>query len=221
MSSEDVAGRLTVVISHRTVWWAVDELVAKLTPTQLRKLKVRAGEHLAAILTTTFLRTAPVAVDTTGDVDLWFDLRDAQELRPNVILPGRATHAAFEVKSLPGHYREFDASIERDKARGVDTIGRSMEGRFQAAKDVVLDARRSLDKARGQLRRKPRDAGTSMNVFLIVHPLDHLTAECLSDYVIGPTWIRWRASTISTRCGCFGHRTTSPCGRASATSGST
>ena len=44
MSSEDVAGRLTAVIWNRRLWWAVDELVEKLTPKQLRKLKVRSGE---------------------------------------------------------------------------------------------------------------------------------------------------------------------------------
>jgi len=181
-----MAGRLTVVIWNRTLWWAVDELVAKLTPKQLRKLKVRAGEHLAAILTTTFLRTAPAEVDTTGDVDLWFDLAYAQVPRPTGMLPTRATHAAFEVKSLPGAFREFDAGIDRDAARGVDPIGRSMEGRVRAAKDVLRDARQSLDDARNQLLRKPRGEGTSMNVFLVVHPLDYLTAECLSDFVIGP-----------------------------------
>jgi hypothetical protein len=74
MSNEGAAGRLSVVIWNRTLWWAVDELVEKLTLKQLGKLKIRSGEHLAAILTTTFLRTAPAEVDTRGGVDLWFDL---------------------------------------------------------------------------------------------------------------------------------------------------
>jgi hypothetical protein len=30
MSSEDEAGRLTVVIWNRTLWWAADELIEKL-----------------------------------------------------------------------------------------------------------------------------------------------------------------------------------------------
>lgn len=156
MSSQDAAGRLTVVVWNRTLWWAVDELVEKLTTNQLRTLKVRSGEHLAAILTTTFLRTAPIEVDTMGDVDLWFDLAEAQEPRPVGLLPARATHAAFEVKSLPGGYREFDAAIDRDAARGVDTIGRSMEGMMRAAKDVLRDARRSPMPCRSPLRRHPR-----------------------------------------------------------------
>lgn len=186
MSSANDAGRLTVVTWNRTLWWAVDELVEKLTPKQLSSLRVRAGEHLASILTTTFLRTAPANVDTAGDVDLWFDLAGAQEPRPEELAAGRATSAAFEVKSLPGGFREFDAGIDRDKARGIDPIGRSIEGMVRPAKDVLHGARPSLDAARNQLLRKPRGEGTSMNIFLIVHPLDYLTAECLRDVVIGP-----------------------------------
>ena len=186
MPSEDSAGRLSVVIWNRTLWWAVDELVEKLTPKQLHKLKVRSGEHLAAILTTTFLRTAPAEVDTMGDVDLWFDLAEAHEPRPVGLLPVRATHAAFEVKSLPGGYREFDAASDRDAARGVNPIGRSMEGMMRAAKDVLREARPSLEDARNQLLSKPRGEGTSLNVFLVVHLLDYLTAECFKDVVIGP-----------------------------------
>jgi hypothetical protein len=59
MASGDAAGRLTIGKWHRTLRWAVDELVDKLAPEQLRKLNIRAGEHLAAILTTAFLGTAP------------------------------------------------------------------------------------------------------------------------------------------------------------------
>ena len=70
MFTEDAAGRQTIGIWYRTAWWAIDELVAKLPPEQLRKLRVRAGEHLTAILTTTLLRTAPTEVDTEGGVDL-------------------------------------------------------------------------------------------------------------------------------------------------------
>jgi hypothetical protein len=61
--TEDAAGRLTIGIWHRTLQWAVDELAKKLAPEQLRKLDLRAGEHLAAILTTAFLLTAPTKVD--------------------------------------------------------------------------------------------------------------------------------------------------------------
>jgi len=186
MAIEDAAGRLTIVVWNRTLWWAVDELVEKLPPEQLNKLKVRSGEHLAAILTTTFLGTVPTEVDTIGGVDLWFDLADARRARAGRILPARTTQAAFEVRSLSGAFRKFDADINRDAARGLDPVGRSIEGQVWSANDVLLAARGRLDDARRQLVRKPHSDGTSMNVFLVVHPLDYITAECLSDYVIGP-----------------------------------
>jgi hypothetical protein len=49
-----IGGRL-VGIWHRTLVWAVDAIVQALPPEKLSKLNVRAGEHLAAILTTAFL----------------------------------------------------------------------------------------------------------------------------------------------------------------------
>jgi hypothetical protein len=185
MAIEDAAGRWTIGTWHRTLYWAVDELVKKLAPEQLRKLDVRAGEHLAAILTTTFLRTGPAAVDTTGGVDLWFDLSERCEPRSADILPAGAASAAFEVKSLPGGFRKFDGRIDQAKDRGVDATGRSLEAQVRAAKDVLRDARPWLLDARSQLRRKT-GGGTSMNAFLVIHPFDYVTAECFSDYVIGP-----------------------------------
>jgi hypothetical protein len=147
---------------------------------------VCTGEHLAAILTTAFLGTTPSEVDTTGGVDLWFDLSEAQEPGPTGILPTRTTSAAFEIKSLPGGTRKFNAEIDRDIARGVDPVGRSMEGRVWAANDVVHATRNSLAEAQRQLRRKVRGRYTSTNVFLVVHPLDYVTAESFRDYVLGP-----------------------------------
>jgi hypothetical protein len=92
MDTEDAEGRLTIVTWRRTLRWAVDQLAENLAPEQLRKLDVRAGEHLAAILTTTFLRTAPADVDTTGGVDLWFDLPNTHEPKSVDILPVQAAN---------------------------------------------------------------------------------------------------------------------------------
>ena len=142
MATEDAAGRWTIGKWHRTLFWAVDELVKMLAPEQLIKLDVRAGEHLAAILTTTFLRTAPAAVDTTGGVDLWFDLSEGCEPRPADILPARATSAAFEIKSLPGGFRKFDGRIDQDKNRGVDVTDRSLEAQVRAASAVATNVHR-------------------------------------------------------------------------------
>jgi hypothetical protein len=47
-------------------------MVETLGPETLRNLKVRAGEHLAALLTTAFLFTPPMRVDTDGGADLCF-----------------------------------------------------------------------------------------------------------------------------------------------------
>jgi hypothetical protein len=119
MVYEDVSGGLVIGKWHRTLRWAVDELVDKLRPERLRKLNIRAGEHLAAILTTAFLGTAPADVDATGGVDLWFDLPDPRESCTVDIVPAHMTNAAFEVKSLPGDFRKFDSRIDRDKARAL------------------------------------------------------------------------------------------------------
>ena len=183
MTSEESGGRLSVVIWYRTLWWAVDALAEKLPLEELGKLSVRSGEHLAAILTTAFLHTAPAEVDTTGGVDLRFDLSDARH-RKATILPAHALSAAFEVKSLPGEFREFDAGIDRDRARGVDTIGRGLDQRVRAANDVLHEAGPWIRRGWDQLRRKT-GSGTSMNVFLVIHPLDYVTAECLTEPVIG------------------------------------
>jgi hypothetical protein len=113
-------------------------------------------------------------------------LSDEREPRNLEILPVRATSAAFEVKSLPGGFRKFDALINRDIARGVDPVARVLEGRARAAKDVLHDARPWLLSARDQLHRKASGDGTSMNAFLVIHPLDHLTVESLRDYAMGP-----------------------------------
>ena len=186
MVSEDGAGRLVIGKWHRTLRWAVDELADKLAPEQLRKLNIRAGEHLAAILTTAFLGTAPADIDTTGGVDLWFDLPEPRESRAVDIVPAHLTNAAFEVKSLPGAFRKFDGRIDRDKARGIDPIGRSLDNLVRAAKDVVHDALPLLLDAQDQLHRKTSGDGISMNAFLVVHPFDGMAAEPYRDLVIGP-----------------------------------
>ena len=93
-----------VAVWYRRLWWAVDELVANLTTEQLSRLRVRVGEHLAAILTTAFLQRAHARVDTAGDVDLWFDLSGVRG-RTAEIIPAQVSSAAFEVKSLAGGFR--------------------------------------------------------------------------------------------------------------------
>ncbi len=51
-------------------------------------------------------------------------------------LPG----AAFEVKSLPGPFREWQRGIERDEGRGLDATGRMLMRSVRWANGVLLKA---------------------------------------------------------------------------------
>jgi hypothetical protein len=75
MTAELGRGRLAHCLSPLTLPWAVDELVVALTVERAKSLKVRPGEHLAAILATAFFGAAPYAVDEDGNQpDLQFNL---------------------------------------------------------------------------------------------------------------------------------------------------
>jgi hypothetical protein len=209
MPIQDSIGRYTIVIPDRRLWWAADEMTAKLAPERLRKLDVRAGEHLAAILTTAFLACAPVQVDTAGGVDLWFVLPGTHDRGEAELLPARATNAAFEVKSMPGGFRKFDSGIDRDQDQGVDATGRSFDVLVRSVNDVLRATRLWVLRARNQLLRKT-GADTSKNVFLVIHPFDYMIAECVKHPVIGPlldslddiedldtVWVLWSPSHLT------------------------
>lgn len=186
MPDEDLSGGLVIAIAPQTLRWATDQMVETLGLETLKKLKVRAGEHLAALLTTAFLLTPPTGIDTEGGADLWFDLSrrpgDGMQLAP--ILPEGAAAAAFEIKSMPGPFREWDSSIDRDRARGIATIGRGLETRVKAANEVLGEIGPVLRRARDQLHRKT-NAKTSRNIFLVMHLFDHFAAECMQ-HILGP-----------------------------------
>jgi hypothetical protein len=136
MPEADLTGGHVIATTPPTLLWATDQMVETLGPETLKKLKVHAGEHLAAMLTAAFLHTVPMAIDTTGQADLWFDLTS---LKRGSIIPEGAMSAAFEIKSMPGPSRKFNSSIDHDLARGIDTIGRSLTIRIQAASDVLRE----------------------------------------------------------------------------------
>jgi hypothetical protein len=179
----ELAGAPVVAIWHRTLTWAVDELV-KLGPDKLKSLKVRAGEHLAAILATSFMGVAPFQVDTHGGPDLLFDLSaKRKEFLP---FSQRASTAAFEVKSLPGRFREFESEINRIDARGGDATSRHLMLRTQTAREVLEQARPLLTSAQEGLASKVGNSDTtSKNLFLVVHPFDALAVD-LKHPVLGP-----------------------------------
>jgi hypothetical protein len=88
MPDGDLTGGLVIAIAPQTLRWATDQMVETLGPETLKKLKVRAGEHLAALLTTTFL----TGIDTEGGADLWFDLsrKPGEGMRAAPVLPDGA-----------------------------------------------------------------------------------------------------------------------------------
>jgi hypothetical protein len=165
-------GTMAVVIWYRTLDWAVDELL-DMDDQMLAGLRIRSGEHLAAILLTAFLGAAPVSIDIDGGLDLQFDLRTCDGA------VGAGTLAAFETKSLCGDFRKFDAerASRKDEWRYV---------KVRSAADILEEARTSLEKAASSLKRKSPD-GCTRNAFLIVHPFDHLAVEALRDQLVAPS----------------------------------
>ncbi len=161
---------------HRTLLWAVDEIVQQLSPNQLRKLKVASGEHLAAIISTTFLRVAPEEVDFSGGTDLHFRITDETRQQNSMESYGvnGDGRAAFEIKSLPGGFRKYRASAK---------LGDEYGAIITSVNDVLQQARPQIEAARSQLLSKSEE-GTSRNIFLVVHLLDHPTVECLQETII-------------------------------------
>ena len=186
MTDHDLNGGTVIAIAPQTLRWAVDQMVEALGPEALRKLKLSAGEHLAALLATTFLLTPPTGIDMQGGPDLWFDLscEPGGGMKRAPILPGGTASAAFEIKSMRGPFREWNSGIDRDHARGIDATGRSLETPIQSANDVLHEAGPALLRARDQLQRKT-DVETSRNIFLVIHLFDHFVAESMRP-ILGP-----------------------------------
>jgi hypothetical protein len=65
MADEAIVESHVIAIHQNSVAWAVDEL-SRLDPEQLGHLKIRSGEHLAAILLTSFLRIVPTRSTLRG-----------------------------------------------------------------------------------------------------------------------------------------------------------
>jgi hypothetical protein len=176
-------GARVMVIWHKTLPWAVEQLLATLGRDKLQHLKIRSGEHLAAIIITAFLGRPPLELDADGGVDLVFDLDQMGSKRLDLRLgPGHT--AAFEIKSMAGPYRKFDNKIDDAHRRGEDPTGAEVWVRARSANDVLADAAPLLARAAESLERKTA-ADVSRNAFLIVHPFDHLAVECLESQFIG------------------------------------
>jgi hypothetical protein len=175
--AHDPTGTHLIAIWHGSVSWAANELLQR-DPSQLAQLRVRSGEHLAAILLTAFLRSAPVEFDFDGGVDLMFDLAHQDpELTTTVNL---GDSAAFEIKSLAGAgFRKYEA-----EARGRGGATEHVLP-VQTAESILRDAAPSLGAAAGALARKCQP-GWSRNVFIVIHPLDHFAYELVADSILAP-----------------------------------
>jgi hypothetical protein len=173
MPEDKYVGGEVVAIWHRSLTKAVSQLLT-LGSDKLKHLKVRSGEHLAAILTTAFLEVPPSELDLDGGVDLIFSLPENSRLG---LLSVDAGTAAFEIKSMPGPYRVFEDNIDRVRASGVDPIGLSMDVKVRTANDILVDAEPLLARAAEALARKVKD-GVSRHAFLVIHPFDHFAVEC-------------------------------------------
>jgi hypothetical protein len=131
-----------------------------------KNLKIRAGEHLAAILLTAF-NGPPSGIDSDGGLDLVF--------------PGTQTDwpwsfegetaAAIEVKSFAGPFRRIESTIQPGE-------GFTLE--LQRAGDILVAASSQIEAAMRALSRKAEPTW-SRHVFLMVHPFDAIAIETLQD----------------------------------------
>jgi hypothetical protein len=187
---------------------AVDLLVESVGVERLRKLKIRSGEHLAAIVTTCFLRTAPTNLDDDGGVDLVFDDFRASGWHLKAFSP---KPPAFEVKSLDrsdGGYRKWDSRTDRIWDRGSDPSVVKHVAVFFTANQVLDFAAGQIEKAESQIVRKTSDR-YSRNVFVVVHFLDYSWVEVFSLFLaahlkpltlskdIDSVWVLWVPDEIT------------------------
>lgn len=165
---QTMVGHRVVAIHSDALIHAVSELVA-VGPT-VGHLKVRAGEHLAALLLTAVCGP-PMSVDTTGEVDLLFD-RLAPTTRNWCF--GDHDLAAVEVKSYAGDYREVDSRMQ---------VGDSHTVMVRSALDILIDATVQIGRAVEALKRKTT-VRTSRNVFLIIHMFDAVAVEAYDEVAV-------------------------------------
>lgn len=168
------------------LWRAVEVVSEKLTAGQAQALKIHSGEHLALLLTTAVLTAAPMSIDTTGGHDLVFDLANREPQATPAAELGMTEHpyAAFEIKSLPGGFREFNAGIDRAERAGRPPRQLGFGAKVRSANDILAhEGRLMIDAARAQLERKAR-AGHSQNIFLIALWLEHPAVEPFAEIMI-------------------------------------
>ncbi len=180
-SLDGVIGTHVTAITYEVMDWATEALPAHVPADDLKKLKLAAGEHLAAMLTTAYLGIVPVAVDVQGGVDLVYRVADSDSDALSLLL-GRTSveFADFEVKSIPGDFREHDAAVSRALKRGEEPG--THWSTFMSANDVVEAAQPMVAKAAEQLRDKSSPDRARV-VFIVSHFFDRPYVECLDPVI--------------------------------------
>ncbi|TCB91601.1 hypothetical protein E0H26_25265 [Micromonospora zingiberis] len=181
VADDSALGTYAVAISHVRLTWAIQQL-AELGPQRLSHLKIRSGEHLAAILLTSFLAAPPHKLDTDGGVDLLFRLDP--DSHPKDFF-ARQPAAAFEVKSVPGPYRRVEDGINRTLRSGANAKGMGVEVLVESAADILRSALPIVRNIEGVLGRKV-SGDVSRNGFIIIHPFDRFALETVESALMAP-----------------------------------
>ncbi|GGO42341.1 hypothetical protein GCM10012286_23660 [Streptomyces lasiicapitis] len=178
-------GTKAVAISYDVMDAATAVLAQHLPTETLHAMKLASGEHLAAMLATAYLQAVPVAVDVDGGVDLTFDLKasDGLHLRRKTLL-GRddAEFADFEVKSIPGTFREkYLPATTRAMERGEEQPPAHL-AKAVPANNVIEASAAVIGKAAGQLRNKSSPDRARV-AFIVSHFLDRPYVECFQPLI--------------------------------------
>jgi hypothetical protein len=127
------------------------------------------------------LKTAAVAVATEEGARAHLKVRSGEHLAAIFLY---APPAAFEIKSLPGAYRENLSQLKRsDASTGKAEL--PFQLRLWTAAEVMRDAHPTLAKAERSLVRKT-PPHYSRNVFLITHPCDHFAVDVARSQAVSP-----------------------------------
>lgn len=200
-------GNYVLAIYPQRVRFAANALLKYVDRTQLRKVKIRSGEHLALILTTAFIGAIPRALDHSGGPDIEFDVSETEPddlLRETVFT---STSVAFEIKSPDAGYRKFEGAINADVRADRSPRNPQRSVMVQSAQTILEQSQKWIQQARDQLAKKTTK-GTSRNVFIVIHMLDFLPAEFM-DGILAPAldpidvpdldsvWILWGANLLT------------------------
>lgn len=162
-----VVGHKVIAIHPQALERAVEQLAS--IGSTAKHLKVRSGEHIAALLLTAILGR-PTEVDTSGGVDLLFCKATSAEYTEFWPFTPK-DRAAFEIKSLAGGFRYAESRM---------SIGDEHNVAVRTAADVLSDAASQIMAACDSLTKKC-DSSTSRNVFLLVHLFDAVVVEAFAE----------------------------------------